>query len=72
MWRRKFDLVITLLLLLLIMATGVTGLPADYLGAPRSLFHRYVAYLLIIMVVNSRPYSRPDCGVHTRSIATAG
>jgi SagB-type dehydrogenase family enzyme len=49
MWSRRFDLVITLLLLLVLAATGVTGLLADYLGIPRSLFHRYSAYILVIL-----------------------
>lgn len=49
MWSRRFDLVITLLLLLMLIATGVTGLLADYLGVPRSLFHRFSAYVLMIM-----------------------
>lgn len=39
----------TLLLLLVLTATGVTGLLADYLGVPRSLFHRYSAYTLMIL-----------------------
>ncbi len=49
MWRRRFELAITLILLLVLIATGVTGLLADYLGVPRSLFHRYSAYMLMML-----------------------
>ncbi|MBI4285557.1 MAG: SagB/ThcOx family dehydrogenase [Chloroflexi bacterium] len=33
------------------MATGVTGLMADYLGIPRSVFHRYSAYSLLVLAI---------------------
>jgi SagB-type dehydrogenase family enzyme len=49
MWNRMFDLPITLALFLVLVVTGVTGLLADYLGVPRSLFHRYSAYILLIL-----------------------
>lgn len=51
MWSRRLDLTITLLLLLVLVTTGVTGLLADYLGIPRSLFHRYSAYSLVVLAL---------------------
>ncbi len=51
MWRRRFKPVITLLLLLVLISTGVTGLLADYLGVPRSLFHRFSAYSLVVLTL---------------------
>ncbi|MBI2908847.1 MAG: SagB/ThcOx family dehydrogenase [Chloroflexi bacterium] len=49
MWDRRFDLTITSLLLLLLMTTALSGLLADYLGVPRSLYHRLSAYSLVIL-----------------------
>lgn len=37
MWSRRFDLTITLLLLLVLTVTALSGLLADYLGIPTQL-----------------------------------
>lgn len=46
---RRFDLAITLMLLLVLLATALSGLLADYLGIPRSLYHRLSAYSLVVL-----------------------
>ncbi len=48
---RRLDLVVTLLLLLALMAVALSGILADYLGTPRSLYHRPAAYSLAILSV---------------------
>lgn len=48
-WRRRFDLAMLLLLLVALVATAASGLLADYLGIPRSLYHRLSAYSLAVL-----------------------
>lgn len=50
MWARRVDWTINLLLLPLLIATALSGLLADYLGIPRSLYHRFSAYALMVLV----------------------
>lgn len=49
MGRGRFDLVVTLLLLLFLTTTALSGLLADALGTPRSLYHRYSVYPLVVL-----------------------
>lgn len=48
-WDRRVDLVVTSLLLLVLVATALSGLLADYFGIPRSLYHRYSTYALVVL-----------------------
>lgn len=72
-WRNRFDLLMVLLLLMALVSTGVTGLLADYLGIPRSLFHRFSAYSLVTLaswhvIVNlGRLWARLRKAVRARS-----
>lgn len=52
MWGKRLDLIITLLLLLVFSTTALSGLLADYLGIPRSLYHRLSAYCFAALVVS--------------------
>ncbi|MDP2952116.1 MAG: SagB/ThcOx family dehydrogenase, partial [Chloroflexota bacterium] len=46
MWGRRSDIAVTVLLLLALAVTALSGLLADYLGIPRSMYHRLSGYAL--------------------------
>lgn len=46
---RRLELTITFLLLVALVATAFSGLLADYLGIPRSVYHRLSAYSLALL-----------------------
>ncbi|MBI2854811.1 MAG: SagB/ThcOx family dehydrogenase [Chloroflexi bacterium] len=48
---KRFDLAVLLILLLAFAVTATTGLLADYLGIPRSLYHRLSAYSLAALAL---------------------
>ena len=77
MWGRRLDLEITLMLLLVLAATALSGLFVDYLGVQRSLYHRLSAYLLTalaswhIFLRRRQLWSRCKTALRTRRGAVA-
>ncbi|MBI4331670.1 MAG: SagB/ThcOx family dehydrogenase [Chloroflexi bacterium] len=51
MWSRRLDLISVVVLLAVLATTALSGLLADYLGVPRSLYHRLSAYSLVLMAL---------------------
>ena len=48
MWSRRLDVAVALMLMMVLVAAALSGLLADYLGIPRSLYHRLSAYALVV------------------------